>query len=70
MMQIERACHKDHQCSIINTSEDMSQVKVFVMGRQMDGRTDKRMSFNIPCFHERRGTIKHLQLFLVQVLRI
>ena len=52
--------HAKYQCSIINTSEDMSQVKVFVMDRQTDGRTegrtDRRMSFNVPRFRERRGT--------------
>ena len=37
MVSIERACHKDHacqyQCSIINSSEDMNQVKNFVTDR-------------------------------------
>ena len=37
-------------CSFIDTSEDMSKVKVFV--------TDGRMSFNVPCFCKRRGTTK------------
>ena len=57
MVPIERVCHKDdacqNQCSIINTSEDMSQVKVFC-----DRQTDRRMSFNVPRFCERRGTKK------------
>ena len=44
-----------YQCSIINTSEDMSQVKVFVTDRQTDGLTDGRMSFNVARFRERRG---------------
>ena len=35
--------HAKYQCSIIKTSEDMSQVKVFVTGRQTDGQTDRRM---------------------------
>ena len=39
MMPIERACHKDYQCSIINTSEDMSKVKDFV--RRMDRQIDE-----------------------------
>ena len=43
-----------YQCSIINTSEDMSQVKVFVT----DGQTDRGMSFNVPSFRKRRGTTK------------
>ena len=43
------------ECSIIDTSEDMSQVKVFV--------TDGRMSFNVPRFRERQGTIS-LKLLL------
>ena len=38
---------------IINTSEDMSKVKVFVTDGQT--RTDGRMSFNVPRFRERRG---------------
>ena len=40
IVHIERACHKDHACrntnALINTSEDMSQVKVFVTDRQMN----------------------------------
>ena len=47
MVPFERACHKDkhdmhakYECSIHNTSEDMSMVKVFA--------TDRRMSFNVP----------------------
>ena len=39
----------------------MSKVKVFVTDgqtdRQTDGQTDGRMSFNVPRFRERRGTI-------------
>ena len=34
--------HAKYQCSIINTSEDMSQVKVFVTDRQTEGRTEGR----------------------------
>ena len=49
MVPIEKKNH----CSIINTSVDMSQVKVFVTDR----RTDRRMSFNVPRFRERRGAI-------------
>ena len=48
--------HTKYQCSIINTSEDMSQVKVFLTEEQKDGRTDRRRSFNVPRFRERRET--------------
>ena len=48
--------HAKYQCSIINISEDMSQVNVFVT----DGRADRRMSFNVPRFRERRRTISEL----------
>ena len=41
-----------YQGFIINTSEDMSQVKVFVTDRQTDGG----MSLNVPNFRERRNT--------------
>ena len=34
--------HAKYQCSIFNTSEDVSQVKVFVTDRQRDGRTDRQ----------------------------
>ena len=49
--------HAKYQCSITNTSEDMSQVKVFVTDGQTEGRTDRRMRFKVPRFHKRRGTI-------------
>ena len=42
--------HAKYQCSIINTSEDMCKVKVFVT----DGRTDKgtdRQTNEIQCPH-------------------
>ena len=39
---VTRIMHAKYQCSIINTSEDMSQVKVFVMDRQTDRGTDRR----------------------------
>ena len=35
--------HAKYQCSNINTSEDMSQVKVFVTDIQTDGGMDRRM---------------------------
>ena len=54
--------HAKYQCSIINTSEDMSQVKVFVTDgltdRRTDRRTDGQMSFNVPRFRERRAFVK------------
>ena len=54
--------HAKYQCSIIHTSKDMSQVKVFVTDGQTDERTDGWMSFNVPCFRERRGTIRGMEL--------
>ena len=55
---VTRIMHAKYQCSI--TSEDMSQVKVFVTDRQTDrpleGQTDGRMSLNVPGFHERLAT--------------
>ena len=47
---VTRIMHAKYQCSIINTSEDMSQVKVFVTDRQTEGRTEGQMSFNVPRF--------------------
>ena len=48
---VTRIMHAKYQCSIFNTSEDMSQVKVFVTDRrtegQRDGQTDGRMRFNV-----------------------
>ena len=43
---VTRIMHAKYQCSIINTSEHISQDKVFVT----DGQTDGRMSFNAPRF--------------------
>ena len=53
-----------YQCFIMNTSEDMSQVEVFVTDRKRDGRTDRRMSFNVPRFHLSAGDKKRNALFL------
>ena len=39
---VTRIMHAKYQCSIINTSEDMSQVKVFVTEGLTDRRTDRR----------------------------
>ena len=44
MVQNERACHKDHACQIsmlYHSSEDISQVKVFVTAKQTDGQTNE-----------------------------
>ena len=59
---VTRIMHAKYQCSIINTSEDMSQVKVFVTDRGTEGRRDGRMRFNVPRFRERRGKISGVQL--------
>ena len=34
---VTRIIHAKHQCSIINTSDDMNKVKVFVTDGQTDG---------------------------------
>ena len=51
--------HAKYQCSTFNTSEDMSQVKVFVTDRQTDGQRDgqthRRMRFNVPTLFESGG---------------
>ena len=39
---VTRTMHAKYQYSIFNTSEDMSQVKVFVTDRRTDGRTEGR----------------------------
>ena len=38
----QRITHAKHQCYIFNTSEDMSQVKVFVTDRGTDRQTNRR----------------------------
>ena len=53
---VTRIMNAKYQCSIFNTSEDMSQVKVFATDRQRNRWMDRRMSFNVLCFRERRGT--------------
>ena len=60
---VTRIIHAKYQCSSINTSEDMSQVKVFVTDRG----TDRRMSFNVPRFHERRGTIIYTPIYFKSI---
>ena len=51
--------HTKYQCSTIYTSEDMSQVKVFVTDgqrdRQRDGQTDE-CDLMSPAFAKARGT--------------
>ena len=47
---VTRIMHAKYQCSIINTSEDVSRVKVFVT----NGRTDRQMSFlNVPAVSQK-----------------
>ena len=57
---VTRIMHAKYQWSTFNTSEDMSQVKVFVTDRQRDGQTetDGRMRFNVPTLSRKRGTIR------------
>ena len=60
---VTRIMHAKYQCSIINTSEDMSQVKVFVTDRGTDGRTDE-WDLMSPAFAKGRGQKYHnLQRF-------
>ena len=40
--------HAEYHCFIINTSEDMSQVKVFVTDRHTNRQTAGQMSLNVP----------------------
>ena len=62
---VTKIMHAKYQCSIIYTSEDMSQVKVFGtegqtdrgMDRQRDGQTDE-WDLMSPAFAKARGTIK------------
>ena len=58
MVPMERTCHKDHACQIINTSENMNQVKVFVTDGQTDRRTDGQMKFNVPTLSRKAGDKK------------
>ena len=58
---VPRIIHAEHQCHILNTSEDyMSQVKVFVTDigtdRQTNRRTDKWVLKPPPPFRESEGT--------------
>ena len=60
--------HAKYQCSIINTSEDMSQVKVFVTDRQTEGRTEGRTDewdLMSPRFRESGGQKARTRRFLV-----
>ena len=56
---VTRIMHAKYQCYIINTSEDMSQVKVFVTDGRTDGWTDRgtdgRMRFNVPTLSRKAG---------------
>ena len=49
---VTRIMDANYQCSIINTSEDMSQVQFL---RQTDGQ----INFNVPRFGEIQGTITY-----------
>ena len=51
---VTRIMHAKYQCSIINTSEDMSQVKVFVTDGQTGGWTDEWVVMS-PAFAKGRG---------------
>ena len=53
--------HAKYECSIFNTPEDMSQVKVFVTDRQRDRRTDRRVLMS-PAFAKAQGT-KNPEIF-------
>ena len=41
---VTRIMNAKYQCSGINTSEDMTQVKVFVTDRGTDGQRDRQMN--------------------------
>ena len=51
---VTRIMHAKYQCSIFNTSEDISQVKVFVTDRRRDGQTDE-WDLMSPRFRESGG---------------
>ena len=58
---VTRSIHAKYQWYIINTSEDISQVQVFVTDRgtcrQTDGRTDRRTNeFYYPPLSQKAGT--------------
>ena len=55
--------HAKYQCSITNTSEDMSQVKVFVTDRGTDGRTNE-----IKCPPLSRKAEDKKEQFVVQLI--
>ena len=56
---VTRIMHAKYQYSIINTSEDMSQVKVFVTDGQREGRTDKWVLMS-PALIKGRGQQKKI----------
>ena len=62
------------KCSIINTSEDMSKVKVFVTDGQTDKGTDRQtdgpMRFNVPMLSRKWGTKMKKTCILVPVCPI
>ena len=67
MVPTERDYHKDHECQISMlyhfTSEDMSQVKVFVTDRQTK-------EFNVPRFRKRRTQYNSMAKCLQIILEI
>ena len=68
---VTRIMHAKYQCSTFNTSEDMSQVKVFVTDRRRDGQTDGQMRFNVPTLSRKRGAnmkqFRNLSEYLLHV---
>ena len=49
----------------------MANVKVFVTDRQRDGRTDRRMRFNVPALSQKRGTkMEERRVVLLQENRL
>ena len=52
---IIRMVHAKYESSTFNGSKVMGKVKVFVTDRRTDGRTDRRMRFNVPRFRESEG---------------
>ena len=59
---VTRMMHAKYQCSIINTPEDMSQVKVFVTDGRTDGQRDGQMRFNVPTLSQKPGTTRCPQI--------
>ena len=58
---VTKNTHAKYQSSTCNSAKVMAKVKVFVTDRGTDGRTDRRMRFNVPALSRKRGTIKRFQ---------